>query len=283
MDAKKKIVKFQLALVCLVAILVFLAVLSAPDGKLHLIFCDVGQGDGILVITPTGNQILIDGGPNNRILSCLGKKMPFWDREIEAIVLTHPQNDHLTGLIEVLKRFEVKKVVESGVVNSTPEYQLWSSLVSKETGGPVKVKRGDRIKTDDSVEILVEWPNSNFLLENLSDLNESSLIFRMNFGKFCALLTADATSRVFEKLFSLGVNKCSLLKVPHHGSSGSLYPLFWKALNPKIAVISVGKNNRYGHPTKEVINFLDREGVKVFRTDRNGTVEITTDGQRIYY
>ncbi len=280
MGAKSRLFQILAGVVFLIFALSLLIFTLKPDGKLHLVFCDVGQGDAILLTTPKGSQVLIDGGPNNKVLSCLGRKMPFWDREIELVVLTHPQADHLTGLIEVLRRYQVGAILTTKATNDTPEFQVWQQKISQKEAIMRFVKKGDLIDLGSGANALVEWPiDGEFPFGQPSDLNASSVILKVQFGQFCALLTGDAPAEVFETISQTEqITFCPVFKVPHHGSRNSLSANFWRNIAPKLAIISVGKDNRYGHPHSEVINFLTTHGARILRTDREGNIEIITDG-----
>ncbi len=165
----------------LVLVLVWSAVFSLPDNKFHLVFCDVGQGDAIL-ISYQRTQILIDGGPDNRVLDCLSHHLPFWERKLEVVILTHPEKDHLGGLIDVIKRYYLTYLF----ANSWPE--------QKEKISPLKF--GDKIKIGE-LEVLVLWPKE---IREEKELNKSSLVLKVTFGSFCALLTGDIPSQIEEQL-----------------------------------------------------------------------------------
>lgn len=283
MATQKIFNQFVLGLISLALLIVIFAFLSRADGKLHLVFCDVGQGDAILLIAPNGAQVLIDGGPDNRVLSCLGSKMPFWDRTIEMVVLTHPQADHLVGLIEVLKRYQVEKIVANNVVNQTSEYVAWQQRVKAEVVKEIRVKKGEVISFTNGLSAEIEWPiDGNYPLGVPADLNETSIIMRLNYRRFCALLTGDATASVLETLTALGdIKPCYLFKVPHHGSKNSLVESYWQQIKPQIAIISAGSQNRYGHPHSEILAELGKLESRVLRTDQRGTIEVITDGLKL--
>jgi competence protein ComEC len=290
MDQKTKIL-LTLALIFLgLGCLVIFQVQSL--GKLHLVFCDVGQGDGILMITPGGKQIVVDGGPGSKIGDCLSQKMPFWDRTIEMVVLTHPERDHLEGLLEVLARYKVEMIVTTGIKNNTELFSAWQKAVDQEGAKIYTPKAGDRLVLDStgdrtsSIEIL--WPTSEKLelwkLAGLSETNESSIVLRVSLGPpnppaggggFCAYLTGDLPKESLQPLID---KPCQVLKVSHHGSKTGTNQEIINAVEPAVAVIQVGKNN-FGHPQKEVLELLQSKGVKILRNDTNGIVEVVTDGK----
>jgi len=271
-----KILKFSAVfLVCLV-FLVVLFFLQRPDGKLHLVFCDVGQGDAIFLTTPSGKQLLVDGGPNDQVLSCLSHHMLFWDRDLDLVALTHPQSDHLTGLISVLERFKVENLLTSGVENNTEQFKTWKNEIANPKIVKTIAQRGQKINLGDKVTAQVVWPAEG----TGDDLNKSSVVLKISLDDFCAYLTGDVDQEVEDGLVSLGgLEKCLVLKVAHHGSKTALSDSFISAVSPKIAVISVGEKNSFGHPTKEVLEELERKDARIFRTDKEREVEIVTDGK----
>lgn len=261
------------------------------DGKLHLVVCDVGQGDGIFIRTPKGSDILIDAGPDDSILNCLSKHMPFWDRDIEVMILTHPHADHLTGLISVLKRYNVIHYFTENVKNNTVSYKrLQDTLAAKNITAKFTFS-GDRIDFSDKSSLLTVWPDNDWFekqklqdiqnsgKDNFSlDVNGFSVISLLSYGKFKALLTGDAGVLVEEQI-AKEVGKIDVLKVPHHGSKTGLSSLFLEEISPKLAIISAGAKNSYGHPTKEVLSLLLNHKINILRTDKNGEIEVVSDGK----
>lgn len=277
----KNLVKVLFFFVITFVVLAVLYFQKLPDGKLHLIFCDVGQGDAILVITPVGDQILIDGGPDNSVLSCLGKYLPFGDRKIELMVLTHPQSDHMVGLVSVFENYKVEKVLKTDAINQIPEFEAFAQALTEEKTQEFEAAAESSINFGQNFQAEILWPGKN-LINNSLDLNDTSIILRFDFDKFCAFLTGDATNFVWTQLISTGkLTNCFLLKVSHHGSKNATNELFLTSTTPAIAVISAGKNNRYGHPHEEVLEGLRERGIKILRTDIDGTIEIITDGKKV--
>jgi competence protein ComEC len=257
------------------------------DGKLHVVVCDVGQGDGILIKTADGSDILIDGGPDDSILNCLASHMPFWDRTIELMVLTHPHTDHAEGLIDVLKRYTVLHFVTEKVLGSTATYKRLEDELATQKLTAKYLFNGDRIDLADKTQLLTLWPteeliNSNQLQDkndsqNL-DLNGFSLIQLFTYGNFTMLLTGDAGSQTEDKI-AVELGKVDVLKVPHHGSKTGMSDYFLTQINPSLAIVSVGANNTYGHPAQVALDLLKSHNIKTFRTDQNGEVEIISDGK----
>lgn len=256
---------FLVSLILLLG-LIWGAVFQLPDNQLHLVFCDVGQGDAAL-ISYKQVQVLVDGGPNNQVLDCLSSHLPFWDRDIEMVVLTHPEADHFTGLIEVIKRYNILQFVVNSENNDSLGFQEFRQLMLAE-GVPVyNPKTGDQIKTG-PIQLAVLWPKQSAVLgaeSGQENLNDTSIVLKLVFAGFTALFTGDISSLVEKQL---DLTKVDLLKVAHHGSKYSTGEEFLQAIKPKTAVISVGRN-QWGHPTEEVLTRLQSIGAKILRTDEN--------------
>ncbi|MFZ5919167.1 MAG: DNA internalization-related competence protein ComEC/Rec2 [Chloroflexota bacterium] len=265
-----------------VLVLVWAVVFSQPDGKLHLIFLDVGQGDAIFIQTPRGQQALIDGGPEPSVLLArLGEQMPFWDRSLDLVVLTHPDADHLTGLVEVLARYHVDEVIESGYASGSPTYLRWRELLDEKAIPILEGHTGDQITLDGSVAMTVLHPGVELVSGTDADANNNSVVIRLVMGNFSALLPGDIEAVVEQELVRSGQPLAStVLKAPHHGSDTSSSAAFLEAVRPQLVVISVGKDNHFGHPSPEALERLAL--FSTVRTDEQGTVEIISDGQQFW-
>ncbi|HLD24501.1 MAG TPA: hypothetical protein VJB96_01155 [Patescibacteria group bacterium] len=282
-------------------ILLFNFLTSLPDGKLHIIFCDVGQGDAAYVRFPDGRDMLVDGGPNNKVLGCLGKHMPFWDRSLDLVVLSHPQKDHMQGLLAVFERYKIGYFVRSDVANTTDGYQKLMELVKTRRIKEKFVTTGEQISVGETA-LTILWPSedqiayfkrpplaaqgealSNSVLgtsASMSDLNDASVVVWLRYGSFDAMFPGDADTRVESgyRGTELADPIVEVLKVPHHGSKTGMTLDYLNWLKPQLAVISVGSNNTYGHPTPEILSMLATIGSQVLRTDQMGDIEIVSDG-----
>ncbi len=272
-------------------ILASLAPIFAPeDDNLHVSFLDVGQGDAILI--QQGNQdILVDGGPDPQAISLeLSKKMPFWDRTIDLVILTHPSSDHAAGLVEVLHRYKVKQVLYPDLDFESSIYDEWLSLIQEKNIEYTLAQAGQQIKLGKEVIIEVLNPQTSLLTDTQSDIDNNGVVLRVSIGEVSFLLTADA---MWEAEFELIAHRANLtstvLKVGHHGSKTSTSPEFLAVVNPRLAVISVGEDNPHGHPTDEVmqrlIEQLGSENIYLTydeTTDKHSTVEFITDGERLW-
>ena len=266
------------------AILAWLAVAQLPDGRLHVAFLDVGQGDAILITTPMGQQVLVDGGPSPAALtSALGDEMAFWDRSLDLVIMTHADADHLTGLVEVLHRFQVGAWLGNGLDSQD---DLYVEFQGQQQGAPGSVRQaiaaGYRLDLGQGITLEVLNPPPGGM--PAGDDNANSVVLRLVWGQASFLLTGDIETEVEEQLLRSGRPLAAqVLKVAHHGSGGSTGAEFLAAVEPRYAVISVGAENRFGHPAPAVLARLAASGeTAVLRTDQEGTVEFVTDGERMW-
>ena len=270
----------------IVAILVWAVALTTPDDKLHVSFLDVGQGDAILIQTPNGQDILIDGGPDSQKINLeLSKKLPFWDRTIDLVVCTQPQADHVTGLVEVLQRYKVKQVLEPGVSYNSSIYLEWRRLIEDKEIEHNVARARQEIDLGSGIEVEVLNPPVGLFEETSHDVDNNGVVLRLTWGKVSFLFTADIREEAEFELSGQRTNlKSTVLKVAHHGSRTSTTSQFLAAVNPEVAVISVGADNTFGHPSPEVMERLvNRLGEdNVYRTDEDGTIEFITDGERLW-
>jgi competence protein ComEC len=245
------------------------------NSKLEVVFFDVGQGDSIFIKIPSGYQVLIDGGPDSTVLERIGSEMPFWDRTIDLIILTHPDHDHIFGLLEVLERYKVDNILWTGILSEGGEYEQWLDSISKEGAEIMIAKFGQRITAGDA-KIDILFPIKSLKGENVSDANNTSVVARLVFGQTSFLFMGDvykSTERLLENIDS------DVLKVGHHGSKTSSDANFISLVSPDIAVISCGKDNSYGHPHQETLDSL--LGIEILRTDFMGDIKIISDGNII--
>lgn len=279
----RKNFQFILGLAVVVGLVVILSFSQKPaaTGDIRVYFLNVGQGDASYIKTPSGEDILIDGGPDNRVLDELGKVMDVSDKEINLVILTHPHADHLGGLLAVLGRYKVDEVWETGVDYSSATYEAWRQEILNQQITDKIVKAGDT-KTFGEAKILVLYPLSPIANEKIDNLNNASIVNRLDYKKFSVLFTGDAEKEIQQKLLDSDVRAnlfATVLKVPHHGSADGLLEDFLKVVRPAIAVIGVGQNNKYNHPAPSTINLLKNYAVRIYRTDQGGTIEVSSDGQ----
>lgn len=271
-----------------------------PDGKLHLTACDVGQGDAT-ILKQGFSQVLVDGGPNNgKVLPCLSAQIPFWDRKLELVVVTHPQADHLGGLVEVFKRYQVGTLL---VPNTSVDSEVFRSFFQEVRRSGIRVvtaEAGQKMELG-KLQLKVLWPapepgvplvwgreGQELPVLGMKDegenaVNEASVVVRASYDQFDVLLTGDIEAGIERKLLSGGrLRGIEVLKVAHHGSRTSSTEAFLAEIKPQVAIIEVGKGNRYGHPHQDIIDRLQSMGVLIERTDKLGEVEIVSDGQKFW-
>lgn len=261
---------------------------TLPDGKLRITFCNVGQGDAAYIRFPDGRDMMVDGGPDETVLDCLGRHMPFWDRTINIAALSHPQNDHLKGLVNIVDRYKIDYFVRSGISSPSEGFIKLSDSIKAHRIPQKYMTAGDEISIG-HVQLKFIWPSEYQLSSGKKDqvsgvsadqeLNDYSLVFNISYGMFDALFTGDADSHI-ESIYPyrlLANKQVDVLKFPHHGSKTGVTESFLHRVNPRLAVISVGKNS-YGHPAKEVLDILQKFNIRVLRTDTDGDITIVSDG-----
>jgi len=274
---RRKLAYSALGALAVFTIFVWLAVFSINDNQLKVFFFDIGQGDAILFKKGT-SEVLIDGGPSKKILEKLGDTLPFFDKKIEVIVLTHPDADHLRGLIYVLRNFKVENVITSGAKKDTQLFGLWREELKKENAKIYEARAGDRIEYNGLVVNILS--PDNFLIQNTKRINNSSIVAKIFYGKNSFLMTGDIEKGVEKSLVENGFNlEADILKVAHHGSKTSSAQSFIDAVQPKYAIISVGKDNKVGHPSSQVLEKL--MAFKILRTDKDGDIVFISDGQNL--
>jgi competence protein ComEC len=243
------------------------------DSRLKVIFLDVGQGDAIL-LTEGQNQVLIDGGANRqKILEELGKYIPFWDRQVETVIATHPDADHIGGLVGVMGAYQVKTAIKTNAQNDTDVFGAFQKGLENEKAEIIEAKKGVSVKFPSSAELNIIYPFESVNSEKMndSDTNAESVVAELNFGENSFLFTGDLPSEKEQELIKNNPDlKSNVLKVAHHGSKYATTSEFLDVVKPEDAIISVGKNNKYGHPTQEVLDRLKNIGAKIFRTDETG-------------
>lgn len=270
---------YFLGILFLGAVFVWYAVLAETRDGLKVAFLDVGQGDAIFIEAPNGNQILLDGGPNKAVLRELAKQMPFYDRTIDAVILTHPHLDHYAGLNEVMKKYKVNLEMDPETKSKGAGFAEFENLIKNKNIKRLYGKKGMKINLDKDLYLDILLPVINN--ENLSE-HDGMLVSRLVYKSNSFLLTGDMEDNLENYLLGLGGGfKSDVLKVGHHGSKTSTSENFLGGVNPGLAVISVGQGNKYGHPHKEVTERLARFEVPVLRTDEQGAIIVKSDGEKI--
>jgi competence protein ComEC len=247
---------------------------SSGSKELKVIFFDVGQGDAAL-IEQGSKQILIDGGPDGKkVMEKLGEYVPFWDRNIEVVIATHPDEDHISGLTDVMENYNVGEVIDNDVNSDTQIYKKFKDTIQQKGIGEIEGKSGMDINIGENIKMKILSPDGTQDKNNPKDTNLSSIVAKLTYGDKSFLFTGDFPTEGEPMLISKNLDLHSeILKVAHHGSKYATSDEFLSAVKPEEAVISVGKNNRYGHPAQEVLDRLTSHKIKIIRTDEKGDIE----------
>jgi competence protein ComEC len=283
----KKYVLIVLVLGISLVGVIFFQYVSFYDKKLQIVFCDVGQGDAIFIKSPSGKVILIDGGPDESVLSCLSQHLPFWHRKIDLLFLSHPHLDHFFGLISVFDRFTIKQFATEKLANNTPEYGVFLKKVKDENVRTTYLYTDDTYRLPDGLILKLVGPSQDLLQRTSPNglVNEgdepASLQLLLTYGEFSLLLTGDSEAvHLAEEIEQGLIPDIDVLQVPHHGSKTGLNASVLAAIAPEAAVISVGKKNRFRHPTQEILHLLQERKTAILRTDLRGAVRISSDGKQ---
>ncbi len=280
----KAFIKYFLYIGC-VGLLLLVCVLivnktSSQEGVLKVIALNVGQGDAIFIQTPSKFQILIDGGPGAGVLSELGRVMPPWDRSIDMLIATHPDSDHIGGLPDVLGAYRVGREIDSGFSDEKPLAKRYRELLNEKEIEQFSIRSPEDILLPDGVRVsfLNHWEEKD------TDSNDSSVITRIDYGEASFLFTGDASSEIESRLINTVYKDLDVdvLKLGHHGSKTSSSELFLEATTPHMSIISAGKDNKYGHPHKEVMNRILKYHIPAVCTCDVGRVVFTSDGKRLF-
>jgi len=280
---RRKVAIFLLAgLLIAGALFLYIYIDSRRPKKFHVTFLNIGQGDSALIQFANGKKMLVDCGPNKKILSELGRNLPFYDRTIDYVLATHPDLDHYGGCVDVLRRYQVKEIITNGhEKTSDPYWQEWNKVMREEPGAELVTMSSPTIWTIASDTLQFFSPDPALPLETgTDDSNNYSIVFKLTHDKETFLFTGDMEFALENALLAkycsekervCPILESKILKVGHHGSPGSTGEDFLSAVEPRTAVISVGKNH-YGHPSLRVIKKLERAGAKVLRTDELGDI-----------
>jgi len=269
-------------IVFLVVLSVFLYFYKIKQNSLEVDFLDVGQGDSELIQTPFGQNILVDGGPDKKVMSRLAENLSWWDRKIDLMILTHPHDDHVTGLVDVVKRYDVKKIIYTGVAHTGPNYLAWLKVVRDKKIPVIIIDHPQTIKLGDDCEIEIMFPDENLVGKTPENLNNTSIAMKLVYGKTKFFLAGDIEKDIEHKLSMENIDlSADVFKADHHGSDTSNTEELLRKINPKIVVIEVGKNNQFGHPSGRPLKTFERIGARVYRTDLDGTVRIASDGAKV--
>ena len=266
----------------IVAILSWIAVFAnAETGELGIYFFDVGQGDAIFMNFPDGKQVLVDGGPDDKVVEKLNSVMPFWDRSIDIMIATHADADHITGLVPALEHYEIGTVIWNGVPAETEIFEKWNEAVLSEGAEVLAGEYGMRIWMSKVSFLEILHPSKLTGSDPVSfEQNDLSVVFRLVYGDDTFLFTGDI-ERVVEQLIVSSDNAIGskILKIPHHGSKTSSSELFLIEVNPKTVIISACRDNSYGHPHDAVLQRFEKYGIEIRRTDMEGDILLRSNGK----
>jgi competence protein ComEC len=279
-NIKKNLKIYFLAILLILNIIIFYSVYYISGSGLTVAFLDVGQGDATFIKTPDGHQMLIDGGPNSSVLRELGKVMPFYDRSIDVVLATHADQDHIGGLVEVLKRFKVDLFIETNTTSTSAVYRELEDLIKEKNIKKEIITSPEILTLGSGTEFNILYP-----MQDTAgwDTNDSSIVGKLIYGNNSFLLTGDSPQKIEKYLVGkYGTSlKSDVLKVGHHGSKNSSSEIFIGTVSPTYSIISAGLDNRYGHPNKEALDILNQFGSQILKTMGGGMIEFKSDGQNI--
>ena len=259
-------------------IFVWVAVYQRQSGDLLAVyFLDVGQGDAILIDSPTHRQVLIDGGKNRQVLSKIAQALPFGDKSIDVVIGTHPDADHIGGLPEVIARYDVDLFFEPGVESENNIDDELKRRIRDKNIPSLIARRGMVLNLGDGVRLTILFPTQD--VSNW-ETNRASIVAKLEYEDISFLLTGDSPIGIEDALMKMNsrILDIDVLKLGHHGSRTSTSLKFSQVTTPEYAIISAGRDNSYGHPHQEVLNNLASVGAKILSTFENGTIKFETDG-----
>lgn len=259
---------------CVVLIFIFN---EKRDDILKFAVLDVGQGDALFIESPTGVQVLVDGGPNNNLSREISKVMPFYDRHIDMIVVTNPDLDHYSGFLKILDKYKVDYDLESGTTNKYSVYAELENKIKEKGIKKIIAKRGQIIDLGGGAYLQILFPDRD--ISGMSS-NDGSIVMKLVYGETNVMLQGDSTAKIEDYLLRLSTTtlKSTILKAGHHGSKTSSKEAHVSIVNPKWIVISSGKNNDYGHPHKETLQTAQNLKIPAIDTCNNGTIFFESDG-----
>lgn len=268
-----------LSIIIVIAGILLAYYLFLPVRVLEVDFLDVGQGDAILIKTPAGQNILIDGGRDKTVLRRLAEHLPWFDRQLDLVILTHPDDDHSGGLAAVAGRFKIKKFVYTAVADESPGYLASLAEIKKQGIPSVIVDRPQIINFSPNSRLEILSPIESLAGQAPQNINDSSIVSRLVYGQTTLLLTGDIEAGEEEQLLADEAPvSAKALKISHHGSDSGTGEAFLSRVKPEIAIISVGADNNFGHPNRRILKRLERIGASVYRTDQQGTIRLFSDG-----
>ncbi len=251
-----------------------------PDGFVHVDVLDIGQGDSILITSPSGKQVVIDGGPDDSALREIAERMSFFDRSIDVLILSHPDLDHVAAVPELLERYRIGAVVFTGLDHSNTPYKQMLDLLREKQIPVIIADPAQDIDIGEGLTLDLLWPPPVYAGAKRKDANNTSIVLRLIYGEDTMLFTGDMEEKEEKEVLAAGVDlHADILKVGHHGSKTSTSTGFLLAVDPQLAVISAGRENRFGHPHRVILDRLAHFNVPVRATSWEGAIELQLDGK----
>lgn len=285
MIKNRKKMKRVLLFFLLLIVIIYLSKIylgSNEEKNLEVNFLDAGQADAILITTPQQHKIIIDFG-SEKALPELDKKIPWWNKKIDLIIITHPHDDHILGMIALLNKYEIKQIMYTGVLHYSPAYLDLLKLIEDKNIDLIIPQENQVIGLGNNCSISILFPIKSFYNKEVSNINNSSIVSKLTCQNSTWLFMGDAEVEVEDELLHKKINiKSDVLKAGHHGSITSSQQKFLEEVDPQIAVIMVGQDNKFNHPSLRTIKKMEKLNIQVFRTDLDQTVTIISDGQKIY-
>ncbi len=269
---------YILSLLFLVSVLLWVCVLGTNDGVLTFTVLDVGQGDALFIESPTGIQVLVDGGPNRTVTKEVSRVMSFFDRHIDMLVVTHADRDHYEGLIPLLGKYKTDVILYSGTVSDSALYKSFEEVVSENSIKKVVARSGQVVDLGGGAYLQILFPDRD--VSGL-ETNDASIVMKLVYGETSVMLQGDSPLKIEEYLISKNseILESDILKTGHHGSRTSTGESYVKAVSPKWAVVTAGEDNSYGHPHQEVVDTLNKYEVQILGTYDRGRIVFESDGK----
>ena len=272
----------KLVRIIVVAGVCLLIPLPSSASEIDIYILDVGQGDSTLIISPLNHKILIDGGPNGLVAEQLEEVLPFWDRKIDVIMLTHPDADHVSGVVDVVQRYDVDKILLTPAKGDNSGYRALNKQLAELKIQSMNFLKGQKLHVPGGLTFISIWPPSDSKWNDPQNTNELSQVVQLNYKEFSMLFTGDIDTQIANHLNDgQSFSDIDALKVPHHGSKYGLNSIHLQTLTPLISTISAGADNRFGHPAPGTIERLKGAGSQVYRTDRHGRIHIQVSSSGI--
>lgn len=272
--------------ICVISFIFFIlfgyVLFTRHDEFLHVYFLNVGQGDGMYIRTSDGYDMVLDTGPDLLVLHELGKVLPFYDHTINLLVITHPDADHITGAIEIMRRYSVEHVLVSGKIVGTPQYAAFEEEIHKQQLDVIYARAGSDILFGNA-HIKVFYPRNDEDAED-ENVNDTSVVLHFEYGDVAFLFTGDASEAVEKEIMAYENNlKSTVIKLGHHGSKNSSSIEFLRAVSPEVAVIQSGESNRFGHPHQETLERMKSLSIPYLRNDEHDTIHFRCNVTQCFF